>query len=636
LTPKRRKLSDDPNHPGQALLNDALPEDMRDYNRTLDAKGLKALMQELTERHPEQYRDVAKRLSDIGREVSYSTGSFSIGPDDLRTSVAMQKFRPRINYEIQKILRSNLTDKEKGDKIGILLTKYQQPLEEAIYRETLDNKNPLALQVLSGSRGKPSNIKALVGGDLVYMDHRGRIIPVPILHSYSEGLTPAEYFSGSFGARAGVVTQKLATADAGYFGKKLAQAAHRLIVTAHDAPPDHPDYGIRGLPADVMDPENEGALLALPVGGYPRNTILTPKILRDLQVRRFKRIAVRSPIVDGPPDGGVYAKDVGIREKGTLPPLGDSVGIAAAQAIAEPVSQAGLSERHKGGVATGKATSGFEALEKFIDVPKIYGGAAHSDVDGKVQSIEDAPAGGKYVTIGGVKHYIGSGFSPIVKRGQEIEAGDRISDGLPNPAMVVEHKGIGEGRRYFVHTFKEALKESGIHVDRRNVELLAKGLINHVHFNEEYDHYLPGDTVPYSDVEHHWRPRDEARTLPLKQAVGMYLERPALHHTVGTRLKPSMIEELNDFQIKHVHVHPEPPPFRPVMIRGMENLHHDPDWMVRMLGSHLEKGTLKGVHEGSISDTQGSSYVPALANPLHFGQEGLIRLQKPTGREVLK
>jgi DNA-directed RNA polymerase subunit beta' len=59
---------------GQLMVNEALPEDMRDYGKVLDKKGIEKLFQEVAERHPEKYRDVAKRLSDVGADVAYASG----------------------------------------------------------------------------------------------------------------------------------------------------------------------------------------------------------------------------------------------------------------------------------------------------------------------------------------------------------------------------------------------------------------------------------------------------------------------------------------------------------------------------------------------------------------------------------
>jgi hypothetical protein len=505
--------------------------------------------------------------------------------------------------------------------------RHQKPLEAAIYKEALDDQNPLAAQVLSGSRGKPMNLKSLLGADLLYQDHRDQTIPLAVLNGYGQGLTPAEYFAGTFGARKGTIDTKFATQNAGFFGKQLSQAAHRLIVTAEDGAEPGPDDAPRGLPVDTDDPESAGALLAVPAGGYPRNTHLTPRVLKDLQARGVKRVVARSPIIGGPPDGGLYGRDLGVRERGGVAPVGDLVGLAGSQAVSEPINQGGLSSKHSGGVAgAGKTVSGFKALNQMVQVPKAYpGGAAHAEADGTVDAVVDAPAGGKYVTVGGKRHYVATGFDLVVKPGDKVEAGDVLSEGLPNPAKVVQHKGVGEGRRYFVYAFRRAMKDAGLSAERRNLELVARGLINHVRVTDEFGDHLPGDVVPYDVLEAAWEPRPGTRRVAAASAVGKYLERPVLHHSVGTRVTRGMLRDLDEFGVKGLDVSDDPPPFEPEMVRGMENLQHDPDWMSRMLGSNLEKSLRNAVYRGAEADEGGTSYVPALANPVNFGRTGLVR-----------
>jgi len=420
--------------------------------------------------------------------------------------------------------------------------------------------------------------------------------------------------------------------------KQLNQVAHRLIVTGKDYA-TQPKYLI-GLPVDIDDPDNEGALLAHDVGGYKRNTILTPKVIADIRSKGIKRLLVRSPIVGGPEDGGVYAADLGVREKGTLPPIGDYVGIAAAQALSEPLSQAQLSSRHSGGVAgAAKGVSGFKLINQLVQVPKHFkGGAAHSQEDGKVQDVRPAPQGGHYVIINGKQHYVGTGYAVKVKPGDFVEAGDVLSEGIPNPAEIVKHKGIGEGRRYFTEVFRKACQDSGITAHRRNVEILARGLIDHVRLNEEMGHYVPDDTVPYSRLEHFYQPREGYEILEPNRAKDMYLERPVLHYSIGTKVRPSVIKNLQEFGVQNVVVHKEAPPFQSEMIRGMENLAHDPDWMTRFLGSYLKKNLLAGVHRGDVSDEAGTSYVPALAKTQDFGRQGKTvgyKIEQPS-RSILK
>src|SRR5262249_17969707 len=110
--------------------------------------------------------------------------------------------------------------------------------------------------------------------------------------------------------------------------------------------------------------------------------------------------------------------------------------------------------------------------------------------------------------------------------------------------------------------------------------------------------------------------------VPVKSAIGKYLERPVLHYSIGTKVKPSMLEDFDQFGVKNVIVHPEPPPFQPGMIRAMENLLHDPDWMTRQLGTNLRKGLLLGAHQGATSDETGTSFVAGLSHAQDFGRVG--------------
>ncbi len=996
---------------GQLLVNDVLPKDLQDYSRTLDKKNTGKLFQEIAARYPDQYRDIAKKLSDIGRKASTESGGFSFGLDSLTTPDSVRRLRQELQQQIDRVLDDKTLDtKAKQDKIVQLTSAKTKEIQDKTYEEAVNAKNPLAMQVISGARGNPGNLRSVLAGDLLYEDHKNRVIPIPVLRSYSEGLTPAEYWAGSYGARKGVVDLKLATADAGYFGKQLNQITHRLLVNSLDD--DKYDKStVRGVPMNTDDPDNEGAFLAHDVGGFKRNTQLTPKVLAELKAKGHDKILVRSPLVGGHPDGGLYAYDVGVRERGGLPAPGDNVGMAAAQSLSEQTSQsqiclaegtlvrmanwstkpieqvspgdyvmsldqndklitvkvlrrydngvrdcvktkfrvgrghkqfvevvstpdhkfyaevngkkgmfpvgtdaktfcpvmikdgcdvkgarepyalllglllgdgcytkavnvvnfschddalvvdtkeylhklnmklrphtnygyyqvsmlqddyytnrdpitgrmltgsrnpikkrleelgmmhkyahektipveaykwdnesvaqllsglfvtdgsvyrrnnkAGLvqinfastskrlveqvvelllwrfgircsrlhinsygdrkrplyyinittieniwrfyksiplygvkkkkiaelapemlnyrmdpgidkfhrvsqefvgpvhtydievdhpdhkfllatslvvsnSSKHLGGVAgAGGSISGFKYINQLVQIPKTFtGGATHADVDGKVSAVYAAPAGGKYALINGKRHFIHPGQESSVKPGDIVEAGDTISTGLPNPSKIVEHKGVGEGRRYFVDVMRKMYQDSGLKAHRRNIELLSRGLINHVELDEEIGDFVPGDKVSYDVIEHSYQPRPDHRVTAVRSANGQYLEKPVLHYTIGTRIQPSMIREMERFGVKNVMTHKEPPPFRPVMIQGRYNLLHDQDWMTRQLGMDLKKGLLDSAHRGLSSDPTGSSFVPALAEAKNFGRQGLTKSWDP--KQVIK
>lgn len=617
---------------GQLLVNEVLPEELRDTTRVLNKKALMQLHEDLAARFPDRYREVSHKLSQIGQAVAQETGGMSFGLRHLRKSAAGVRVRDKIQRRLQQILaREDLSDRQRDEQIIKLVGGEGKAQQEAIYNEALKAGNPLGTQVLSGSRGNPMNLASLLGSDLLYTDHRNRPIPVPVLRSYSEGLSPEEYWAGAYGARKGLIDLKMSTADAGFLGKQLNQVAHRLLVTADDYEDEEQRAIQRGFPVDTDDMDNAGALLASDVGPYKKDMVLTPKILKHLLRLGKKQILVRSTAVGGSPEGGVYAKDAGLRENGTLPGRGEEIGMTAAQAISNPLTQAQISSKHTGGVAgEGLGVSSFDYINQLVQIPKKFKeGAAHATLDGTVQRIENAPAGGQYVTINDQQHYVSPGYALKVKKGDTVEAGDVISEGTPNPAMITQYKGIGEGRRYFVDALREAMKGAGMIRHRRNIELLARGLINHVSVQSEFGDYVPGDVIPYSTLEHTWQPREGHEVLEPRRAVGRYLERPVLHYTIGTQIKPSMLKQFDAFGVKNLAVHAEPPPFAPQMIRGMESLTHDPDWLTRQYGSGLKKGLLQAVHRGGVSDERGTSFVPGLARGVNFGRDPMALVHAP-------
>lgn len=446
---------------GQILINEQLPPDMRDYSRVLDKPGITRLLSDIARIHPDKYRMISHNLSNIGWRTAQEYGGDSFGIRHLRKSAYAQQLDTQLQQQINALLDNDkLDDKRREEEIIKLVGSKSKEQQDKVYAESIAEGNPLAHQVLSGARGNKMNLTSLRGSDMLYVDHRDQVIPIPVLSSYSQGLKPEEYFSGTYGARKGVIDLKMGVMDAGYLSKVMAQVVHRLVVEDLDDKAE-PDLD-RGLPVDTADGDNEGALLSRRVGPYARNTVLTPKILSNLQQLGHKRILVRSPIVGGSPYGGVYARDVGVREHGVLPGRGEMPAMTAVQALSEPVTQATISSKHTGGVAgESKTVSGFDYIEALIQTPRNFkGGAVHSDVDGSVTGIEAAPAGGSFVNISGTKHYVSDGLTLTAKVGDKIEAGDMISEGAPNPVKIVEHKGIGEGRRYFVDAFKSAMRNA--------------------------------------------------------------------------------------------------------------------------------------------------------------------------------
>ena len=396
--------------------------------------------------------------------------------------------------------------------------------------------------------------------------------------------------------------------------KQLALAAHRLHATD-----DEPDERT-ALPVDASDPDNIGAVLARDVGPFKAGQVIDAEMVEELPEHQ-DRILVHSPISAISPSGGIPRRALGIRERGDFPEHGEQVGIPAIQAITERLSQGALSRKHAGGAEGGRTRhGGFQTVDQLFQVPKHFpGGAAHAVEDGTVEQIEEAPQGGHYIHIAGREHFVPPEQKITVKKDDRVEAGDVMSDGLPNPAVITEHKGVGEGRRYFTEVMRDVLDATGVPAHRRNLEVLARSVINHAKVRDESDSIpgaLPGDVIEYDRLASIYQPREDSVELKPDRARGSYLEKPALHYSIGTRITPRVSDELKRFGVDRVTAHPEPPAFEPHMERTMTQLTHSPDWGERLGGFYTGKAFLDSARRGGTTDLQGRSYIPRLV----FGQ----------------
>jgi DNA-directed RNA polymerase subunit beta' len=607
---------------GQALLNDLLPEDLRDYSRVLDKKGTAALFRRIAEKYPDRYADIARKFLKFGGDVSYWEGS-SFGLSHLRTADAASRYVPAIRARVNAIAADARLDPDARRRLILeAVNPAVGKLDADVMAEALAKGNPLGLYAAAGARGNKSELNQMTGAPLLVTDHRQRQVPMPILRNYADGLDPAEMWATSFGVRKGYVDVKTATPKTGYFGKQLANAAHKLVVTDEEPP-----EGL-GLEVDADDPDNEGAVLARAAGGHPVGTVLTPRILKELEAKGGK-LLVYSPIA-APSLNGVPAKAAGIRETGELPRRGDNIGIPAAQALAAPLAQAMISSKHIGGVVGGggKGTSletqgAFGTVERLANIPKSYAGYAPvAAADGVVESIRPADRGGSLVRAAGRDYYVPPGQEAALREGERVEAGDVLGTGLPNPAEVVRHKGVGEGRRYLLEKLREVYTRGGVKHHRRNLELAVRGLVNHVRITDPDGRlgHLPDDIVEYDRLAATYAPREGARTYPLATAAGKYLEKPVLHYSIGTRITPRMVAGLKRAGVGEVLGHESEPEFEPAMQRAVDALAVDPDWMVQLNGFNLRRNFQKSLYAGRGSSEKGLSYIPRLARGVGFEQ----------------
>lgn len=410
---------------------------------------------------------------------------------------------------------------------------------------------------------------------------------------------------------------KRATADGGDFGKQLAQMGSNVIVSAKDCGTSN------GIDLSPDDPSLRGRVLAKSVAGIPAGTVIDRVVLKKLQNVKGKIIA-RSAVTCQA-DHGVCAHCAGLKMDGKMPKIGESIGVAAAQAISEPVTQNALNSKHTAGQAKGKRTfAGFDVLDAFVQTPETFPYKAEvAKQDGRVTKIEDAPQGGKYIHIGEDQHYVQPGYDIFVKPGDTVEAGDQLADGIVDTYDMVKHRGLGEGRRYYAERLKQVLDDSGLAANQRNTEILARAAIDHVVVDDAdgLGEYLPDDTASYNRVSAGYTPPETTRTVKVDDGVGQYLQAPALHYSIGTRVTPKVIQRLKAAGIDSLQVDKEPPKFRPEMVRLRSAAHNNPDWLARMSTSYLKDNLSDAAVRGLDTNvSENAHWAPRLAYGAGFGQ----------------
>jgi len=577
---------------GKLLIQRALPEDLRPFVAagSLDKKRLKELMMLVAKRHPDKYKDVLQSLHEIGEDVGSGYGGVgSLTLDSLVPNKELALIKNGIRKKIITLKSNpNLTPDQRDAKIIAVVQEGRDQLSSRISGSL--ESTAFGVQLKGGTRGSPSQVMSIITGDMLASDGMGKVIPLPLMRGYSEGLSPAEYWVAAQPARSGLIGTKLATPEAGNVANQLAISLHRLRITEAKEKSDRV-----GIPIDPSDSDYIGSVLSRDIPSIANaGDILTPELARVLKKVKKKKILIHSPITSQA-EFGISQQAAGEWYNGLLP-IGAFAGITAGQALSEPLSQVAISSKHQGQ----RTAPGLDLIKQLVTVPTHFPAEAPvSKASGRVLRIKDTATGAKSITIGNEEYIAPPGMEPLVELGDTVEQGQVLSQGMPNPRLLAQYRGIGAGRVEFARIFSKALKDSGIDHNKRNVEYLARGLINHVRITTPYKDWLPGDLVEFSRLSRTYKPRKGAALSRLNAAAGKYLEEPVGYFTIGTQLNKSTAKKLSDMGFDEVLVNTDAPPWTAEVRRGMEASMHSDDWLQRLGGYYLKDSFLDALHSGN-------------------------------------
>ena len=370
---------------GRMILGELLPKSENMpfdlVNKVMPVGEIKALLATTYERCGDKAMILlADALKDTGFEQAARSG-ISIGYDDIvipeekkQIIAETEKAAEEIEQQYQNGLLSG------GEKHNKLIDLWQNTTDKigdlayaALGKTTGDHWNSVLMMALSGARGSKRQIQQVAGMRGMMQKPDGSIIEVPIISNFKEGLTMAEYFTSTHGARKGMSDTALKTADAGYLTRRLVELAQNTVITEHDCGTD--EY-------ITAKPVYQGSTLAVPLGDVvlgrtaahdivhpitkevivPAGELVTKAAARKINESGLPSVDVRSVLTCH--SDGLCAKCYGMDlSRQALVHVGEAVGVIAGQSIGEPGTQLTLRTFHIGGVASGGAES------HYIEVP---------------------------------------------------------------------------------------------------------------------------------------------------------------------------------------------------------------------------------------------------------------------------
>ena len=445
----------------------------------------------------------------------YATQSgLTVSVDDVKTPKAKRAILDRHEKDADKVeqqfRRGIITDGERRQQEVRIWTDATAEVQKAMQDEFASLAyNPVDMMIGSGARGNMTQMRQIAGMRGLVANPRGDMIPRPIKSNFREGLETLEYFIATPGARKGLVDTALRTADSGYLTRRLHDVAQELIVREDDC------GTTLGVWIDNVqkDTANTRAYLETKLFGrallndvtlgtgrvIEKNTIIGDADMDELRDdATVNRIRVRS-VLTCDAEVGVCALCYGRSlATGQSIELGEAVGVIAAQSIGEPGTQLTMRTFHTGGVAGKDIAGGLPRVVELFEARNPRGSARLALASGVVRILEDEGKGIpiKVIDDQGVEHEVmlPTGSRPIVKDGQEINAGDRITEGPLDPKELMQIRGPRETQVYLVEEVQKVYRDQGVSIHDKHIELIVRQMTRRVGVQEPGDTaFLPGE-----------------------------------------------------------------------------------------------------------------------------------------------
>ncbi|MDO4787826.1 MAG: DNA-directed RNA polymerase subunit beta' [Johnsonella sp.] len=533
---------------GRLLFNEIIPQDLGFVDRSIPGNELllevdflvkKKQCKQILERviNVHGLSKTARVLDDI-KAIGYkfsTIASMTVSISDMTVPESKKTLIKDAQKKVDQIARNYrrglITDEERYKEVIQTWKEADETLTRDLI-EGLDNYNNIFMMADSGARGSNQQIKQLAGMRGLMADTTGHTIELPIKSNFREGLDVLEYFISAHGARKGLSDTALRTADSGYLTRRLVDVSQDLIIRERDCceGKEIPYMEIRAFKEwneMIKDYEITEGLEERITGRYIAETITDPDtgevvvkanhmctkkraaaVMKVLEKLGRESVKIRT-VLSCKCHTGVCAKCYGTNmATGQAVQVGEAVGIIAAQSIGEPGTQLTMRTFHTGGVAGGDITQGLPRVEELFEARKPKGLALISEFSGVVE-VNDSKKKREIIVTNhenaeSKTYLIPYGSRIKVKDGQEIEAGDELTEGSVNPHDILKIKGVRAVQDYMIQEVQKVYRLQGVEINDKHIEVIVRQMLKKVKIEESGDApVLPGismDVLEYNDM----------------------------------------------------------------------------------------------------------------------------------------
>ncbi|UUT36541.1 hypothetical protein L2X98_22560 [Microbacterium elymi] len=503
---------------GQVIFNDTLPKGFPFVRGQADKGKLSQIVNKLAEEYPKVTVAAAlDAIKDAGfywatrSGVTVALSDVITPPNKAEIVGQYEKQAAKVQGQYEKGLT---TDAERRQELIKIWTEATDEIQKAM-RDNFPEDNTINRMVSSGARGNWLQIRNIAGMRGLVNNPKGEIIPRPIISSYREGLSVAEYFIASHGARKGLADTALRTADSGYLTRRLVDVSQDVIIREDDCGTN------KGLEFTIAAPGADGTLVR---DSNVENSVFARTLATDVVTDGGEVLAeagqdVGDVLINRLVEAGVQTikvrsvltcdSAVGVCARcygrslatGKMVDIGEAVGIIAAQSIGEPGTQLTMRTFHTGGSASAEdITQGLPRVQELFEARTPKGASPIAESDGRI-TIDETEKSRKVILTpdnGDEPHVY-----PVLRRatllvedGQHVSVGQPLLVGTLDPKEIMRVQGARTVQKYLVDGVQGVYRSQGVPIHDKHIEVIVRQMLRKVTVVDHGDtKLLPGELV---------------------------------------------------------------------------------------------------------------------------------------------